>query len=60
MRKLICYAEFEIGEKATEKEIQRLIDKGFDHALFMLSDGIDIKLDNDSISVRNCIEVDNH
>ncbi len=49
MRKLICHAEFIVGEKLTTKEGERLLDKGFDHALAYMVDGLDLQLDSDMI-----------
>ena len=57
MRKLICHAEFIIGENATSEQLERILDKGFDHALYLMTDGIDIKLDSDMIYTKSIYDV---
>ncbi len=49
MRKLICHAEFIVGEKLTHEEGERLMDKGFDHALYLMTLGLDLRIDSDMI-----------
>ena len=52
IRKLICHAEFIIGENLTQRELDRLMDKEFDRALFFMTDGLDLEIESDMIYVK--------
>lgn len=47
VKKMICHVEFLIGDNLSEEELQRLIEKGFDHAIFGMIQGLDISIDSD-------------
>jgi hypothetical protein len=43
MRKLVCHAEFVVGQKLTEKETERLIDE-YEDSLSLMIKGLDLEL----------------
>jgi len=50
-KKIICHVELKIGEKATEQQIQRLMEKGFDHCIYLMiqneGEPLDLEIDSD-------------
>ena len=55
-RKLIFYAEYEIGENISENELQQLMDKGFDHAMSEMIQNLNLKPITDFVRIPSTKE----